>query len=536
MQSHIGSSLNDPDVPFPNKYVYIKQNFILDGGQQPVPSKVLVNPHFSRKVFVNPNYNPNNNTIVPGKIHINPNVAMQKENISNKIHVNPKVINSIGAPTTLEPIKQPITYSSKTKLVRKPLKEQPSSLSKRSRRSSVYSKFKIVKSSAVTKPGEMKIKSKLLFNTKYKLKRINASNSNKYLIPQSVQLGNKYKLDRRSRSVSSSRSRFVFANRFLSISDIAKKVPLRTKSLVNISGIFYKKSPNKLQRTLSSPKDKKKTTKDANTLKKNRFKIVRQPENKSALEKKNSRITSRYSSRKNISVEKLKKCNIPCPYYRKFGKCKGKELGKCPRKHDPDQIALCTKFLQGACIDPKCLLSHNVSPEKMPTCKYYLEGLCSKDCCPYLHVKISPKADICRDFLEGFCIKASQCDKRHQFLCPDFEKNGTCHKPRCSYPHGRMVRKYSVFNKNKFAKKSSKHINENASTSKDRPVTLVNKKEETTEIESVNTRYYSDKNKENVQKCENGESSVEVDSNHPVNFKTRPRLGELPSFISFGDS
>ncbi|XP_072399757.1 uncharacterized protein ZC3H3 [Diabrotica undecimpunctata] len=539
MQSSVGSSLNDPEVPFPNKYVYIKQNFILDGGQQPLPSKVLVNPHFNRKVFVNPNYKPSNmQTSVPGKIHINPhmaNMSMHKENICNKIHVNPKMINSVGAPSKLEPIKQPITYSSKTKLVRKPLKEQLSPLTKRSRQLTVYSKFKIVKSSAVSKPGEMKVKSKLLFNTKYKLKRINTSKSDKYLIPQSLEL-NKYKLDRRTRSVSSSRSRFVFVNRFLSISDIAKKVPLRTKCLVNISGIVYKKSPNKLQRTSSLLKDKRKQLKDTNALKRNVFKLVRQPENKLALEKKNSRTTYRYSSRKNIAIEKLKKCNIPCPYYRKFGKCKGKELGKCPRKHDPDQIALCTKFLQGACIDPKCLLSHNVSPEKMPTCKYYLEGLCSKDCCPYLHVKISPKADICRDFLEGFCKKASQCDKRHQFLCPDFEKKGTCHKPRCSYPHGRMVRKYSVFNKNKFAKKSSKHINENATTSKDRSVALVNKNEENTEIESVvNTRYYSDKNKENVQKSENSESSVEVDSNHPISFKTRPTLGELPSFISFGD-
>lgn len=66
------------------------------------------------------------------------------------------------------------------------------------------------------------------------------------------------------------------------------------------------------------------------------------------------------------------------------------------------------RFLQGACIDTKCSLSHNVSAEKMPTCKFYLEGACSKDSCPYLHVRISPKADICKDFLEGFCKKASE--------------------------------------------------------------------------------------------------------------------------------
>lgn len=67
-----------------------------------------------------------------------------------------------------------------------------------------------------------------------------------------------------------------------------------------------------------------------------------------------------------------------------------------------------SRFLQGACVNEKCLLSHNVSPEKMPTCKFYLEGICSKDNCPYLHVKISPKADICRDFLEGYCKMATK--------------------------------------------------------------------------------------------------------------------------------
>lgn len=99
--------------------------------------------------------------------------------------------------------------------------------------------------------------------------------------------------------------------------------------------------------------------------------------------------------------------------------------------HNPDQIVLCIRsedtpkrcfvvilisaifwfffrFLQGACHNKHCLLSHKVSHEKMPTCKFYLEGLCSKDGCPYLHVKINPKADICRDFVEGFCKKGAE--------------------------------------------------------------------------------------------------------------------------------
>lgn len=47
--------------------------------------------------------------------------------------------------------------------------------------------------------------------------------------------------------------------------------------------------------------------------------------------------------KKAASPGKLKTCNIPCYIYRKFGRCKAQESGKCFRKHDPDQIALCTK-------------------------------------------------------------------------------------------------------------------------------------------------------------------------------------------------
>lgn len=44
-----------------------------------------------------------------------------------------------------------------------------------------------------------------------------------------------------------------------------------------------------------------------------------------------------------IAPKKLRKCNIPCPTYRRYGVCKRKDKGRCSRKHDPDQIALCTK-------------------------------------------------------------------------------------------------------------------------------------------------------------------------------------------------
>ncbi|XP_057671592.1 zinc finger CCCH domain-containing protein 3 [Diorhabda carinulata] len=492
-----------------NKYRYVKQNVL----PTVTPSKVLINPNFNKTVFVNPNFRPGTTTYpIPGKIHVNPNVTINLPKDRGNIHVNPKVLQNLSI-TKQEFIKQPLTYSSKTKLVRKPLKERYTEVPKRVRRTSVYSKFKIIKSSVLNKSGE---KNRLLFNSKYKLKRISANKTDKTFKSKT-----RFKLDNRRFSGG---SKFVFINRYIDISDIAKKVPLRAKNIVNIGGNLYITTPNRLQKTASAQKNKKNSfNKQEKVLKKNKYKIVRLSQVKYSSEKRKSgnKVVSRYSSsKKQISGEKLRKCNIPCPYYRKLGKCKGYEQGKCPRKHDPDQIALCTKFLQGACIDSKCLLSHNVSPEKMPTCKYYLEGSCSKDICPYLHVRINPKADICRDFLEGFCKKAAECDKRHQFLCPDYEKKGVCQKPRCCYPHGRLVRKYSVFNKDKFAKKSS--VNNKENTLAEERVSIENKREENAAKES--TRYYSETNIENFSKSE---QKV---------LKFRQKLGDLPAFISFEDT
>lgn len=41
--------------------------------------------------------------------------------------------------------------------------------------------------------------------------------------------------------------------------------------------------------------------------------------------------------------KKLKKCNLPCPIYQKYGRCRGNETGKCIKTHDANQISLCAK-------------------------------------------------------------------------------------------------------------------------------------------------------------------------------------------------
>ncbi|XP_062708054.1 zinc finger CCCH domain-containing protein 3 [Aedes albopictus] len=157
------------------------------------------------------------------------------------------------------------------------------------------------------------------------------------------------------------------------------------------------------------------------------------------------RTRSYLSSTKQKSIHMLtsnmRKCNIPCPIYRRLGKCTAFSRGKCPKVHDKNQIMICSKFLKGECSNSECLLSHNVTLEKMPVCHFFLEGRCTKNDCPYLHKKVSEKERICEDFLKGFCALADKCMKRHEFICPEMVRLGVCDRTNCPYPHSRRSEK-----------------------------------------------------------------------------------------------
>ncbi|KAJ8716098.1 hypothetical protein PYW08_013383 [Mythimna loreyi] len=109
----------------------------------------------------------------------------------------------------------------------------------------------------------------------------------------------------------------------------------------------------------------------------------------------------------------LKKNNIPCPLFRKFGECLRNAKGRCEFLHDKKHVSICRKFIKGLCHDKECLLSHDLTTKKMPTCYFYLQGTCTKAECPYLHVKLSEKTKVCPDFLKGYCEKGSKCLQRH---------------------------------------------------------------------------------------------------------------------------
>lgn len=156
----------------------------------------------------------------------------------------------------------------------------------------------------------------------------------------------------------------------------------------------------------------------------------------------------------------------------------------------------------------------------MPTCKFFLDGMCIKDDCPYPHVKVNASAEICRDFVEGFCKRATevswflphvrltafsfQCEKRHQYLCPDYEKYGECKRPRCSYPHGAIVGRVQFSREISYKLRVTRRVS--------------TKRKAMEEVKPGCARYYTEaKGSEDATNC----------------LPKRPKLGELPSFIPF---
>ncbi|KAM8874349.1 zinc finger CCCH domain-containing protein 3 [Spinachia spinachia] len=131
-----------------------------------------------------------------------------------------------------------------------------------------------------------------------------------------------------------------------------------------------------------------------------------------------------------------------CMYYNRFGKCN--RGNSCPYIHDPDKIAVCTRFLRGTChqADGTCPFSHKVAKEKMPVCSYFLKGTCNNSDCPYSHVYVSRKAEVCQDFVKGYCPEGEKCKKKHTLVCQDFSKTGSCPRAaRCNLQHRQQAKR-----------------------------------------------------------------------------------------------
>ncbi|XP_053415300.1 zinc finger CCCH domain-containing protein 3 [Nycticebus coucang] len=191
----------------------------------------------------------------------------------------------------------------------------------------------------------------------------------------------------------------------------------RNRGYRSIGGVLYKVSANKLSKTCSRPSDGGP---------RHLLRTGRLDPPSSCSRSLASRAVQRSLAIIRQARQRREQRREYCMYYNRFGRCNRGEL--CPYIHDPEKVAVCTRFVRGTCkkTDGTCPFSHHVSKEKMPVCSYFLKGICSNSNCPYSHVYVSRKAEVCSDFLKGYCPLGMKCKKKHTLLCPDFARRGAC--------------------------------------------------------------------------------------------------------------
>ncbi|XP_032078239.1 zinc finger CCCH domain-containing protein 3 [Thamnophis elegans] len=219
----------------------------------------------------------------------------------------------------------------------------------------------------------------------------------------------------KARRLSSSRSLVSNSSRHSSPgskSQAGQQPRWRNKGLRCIEGVMYRVSANKLSKTSSSP------GRSVDTATRSHAKGASRPDSAPGAPGysppgwPSRSITSRYIASRAVqrSLAIIRQAKLRkerkkeyCMYYNRFGKCNRGD--SCPYIHDPEKVAVCTRFLRGACkkTDGTCPFAHKISKDKMPVCSYFLKGICSNSDCPYSHVYVSRKAEVCSDFLKGYC-------------------------------------------------------------------------------------------------------------------------------------
>lgn len=205
----------------------------------------------------------------------------------------------------------------------------------------------------------------------------------------------------------------------------------------------------------------------------------------------------------------LKKNNIPCPLFKKYGKCLRSIHGTCDYIHDKKHVSICRKFMKGICHDNGCLLSHEITSNKMPTCYFYLKGMCVKENCPYVHVKLNEKTKVCSEFLKGYCEKGDKCLNRHVAVYQAKERNKGAKQIICSSKNSKTkqtnVNKYKI-TITKDCTKIAPLTSENGARL-DKPC-------------HTDSRYYKEQ-----------KTAADIEESSEVIKPTRCKLGTLPSFI-----
>ncbi|KAI8813325.1 hypothetical protein BJ742DRAFT_789998 [Cladochytrium replicatum] len=212
-----------------------------------------------------------------------------------------------------------------------------------------------------------------------------------------------------------------------------RRIPAR-KTIV-VQGVQFSVSPSgtKLIRIDTTDSGLFATTKIPKHVKVNGTAFVRTKRGNLMLKPVGSHLLASDGSEK--PTKRRKKSNY-CRYYTRYGRCKNGVI--CRYVHDPNRVAICTRFLKGTCdVSSGCTFSHSPNEHNMPVCVHFERGgKCTNVECKYLHVKLSQSNGVCRDFAtEGYCENGLKCTQRHVFRCPDFEKDGRCSNDKCRLPH-----------------------------------------------------------------------------------------------------
>ncbi|XP_063382492.1 uncharacterized protein LOC134668919 [Cydia fagiglandana] len=290
----------------------------------------------------------------------------------------------------------------------------------------------------------------------------------------------------------------------IKLTDVKKNLDF-VKPAVKVTPFKVSNNQKSLIRTINNHKVISKTP----TKNTNRYKLVRSPlgVGKPHLKRQTSTTPKKIIRTRVKAASAYKKNNIPCPQFRKYGKCLRKSYGKCEFLHDKKHVSICRKFLNGVCHNNDCLLSHELSDKKMPTCYFYLKGMCTKDGCPYLHVKLNEKAKICLDFMRGYCEKGDKCLNRHVSKRLNIDKNR------------KLILKKLTQQKLIKYKLEKNTVKSNTSSTQKRKSKVKLNQQSSQEHNDHGNRYYK-------------ESVTESNSSENLEIKpTRCKLGTLPSFI-----
>lgn len=325
--------------------------------------------NFNNKVYINPNFNKPSRSypILNSKMHVNPKFSQQVPPSKSRIYVNPNFVNSSSSfqnGFNSQVVAASLVTNNQIKSNESEVKEITSLTTQSNISTSRYS---------FVRP-----KFNQILRSRENLKPKNTVQINKY---KSIALSN-YKKSFDTNKISQER--------------------------INATSCFQntgqKPIPHKEKQTLSQ-------NYDLNQLKLNSGKMFQN--SRSYRKFSDLSRTQIKSSNPKMMKRNLQKNNIPCPLFKKYGKCLRNIHGKCDFLHDKKHVSICRKFIKGICHEKDCLLSHDLTSKKMPTCYFYLKGMCTRDSCPYLHVKLNDKTKICPEFSKGYCEKGDKCLNRH---------------------------------------------------------------------------------------------------------------------------